>query len=206
MSGSDLVWGNQQVEQMKFTELFMLEHSKRAYRLDFALYGAAVVGLTVTVFAFGPRAGRLETGGFVLIGLLGWTAVEYALHRFVLHGLQPFQRWHAEHHQRPTALICAPTMLSATLIATLVFLPSLVLGDLWRACALTLGLITGYLGYAVTHHATHHWRADLVWLKQRKQWHARHHHAMEPQCYGVTSGFWDHVFGTAHRSVVVPKS
>ncbi len=137
--------------------------------------------------AIGPRADRLETGGVVLIGLLGWTVVENLLHRFVLHGLQPFQRWHAEHHERPTALICAPTILSATLIATLVFLRSLMLGDPWRACAVTLGLVAGYLGYAVTHHATHHWRSGSVWLKQRKQWHARHHHATEPQCYGVTS-------------------
>lgn len=180
---------------MKWMDLFALEHSRRAYRTDFALYGAAVVALATVVFAMGPIVSRLQTGGFALIGLLGWTAVEYALHRFVLHGLQPFQRWHAEHHQRPRALICAPTMLSATLIAALVFLPALVLGDLWRACALTLGLVTGYLGYAVTHHATHHWRADSAWLKQRKQWHARHHHAMQPQCYGVTSGLWDHVFG-----------
>lgn len=163
------------------------------------------MALAVVVLTIGHGADRLETGGFVLVGLLGWTAVEYALHRFVVHGLQPFQRWHAQHHQRPRALICAPTMLSATLIATLVFLPALVLGDLWRACALTLGLVTGYLGYAVTHHATHHWCADSVWLKQRKQWHAQHHHAMEPQCFGVTSGFWDHVFGTAYRATVVVK-
>ena len=190
---------------MKCMDLFALEHSRRAYRADFALYGAAVVALATVVFAMGPIASRLQTSGFALIGLLGWTAVEYALHRLVLHGLQPFRRWHAEHHQRPRALICAPTMLSATLIAALVFLPTLVLGDLWRACALTLGLVTGYLGYAVTHHATHHWRADGVWLKQRKQWHARHHHAMEPQCYGVTSGFWDHVFGTAHRTTLHTK-
>lgn len=188
---------------MKCMDLFALEHSRRAYRTDFALYGAAVAALATVVFAMGPTASRLQTGCFALIGLLGWTAVEYALHRFVLHGLQPFRRWHAEHHQRPRALICAPTMLSATLIAALVFLPTLVLGDLWRACALTLGLVTGYLGYAVTHHATHHWRADCVWLKQRKQWHALHHHASQPECYGVTSGFWDHVFRTAPRSTLV---
>lgn len=191
---------------MKCMDLFALEHSRRAYGIDFALYGAAVLALATVVFAMGPVTSRLQTGGFVLIGLLGWTAVEYALHRFVLHGLQPFQRWHGEHHQRPRALICAPTMLSATLMAALVFLPALVLGNLWRACALTLGLVTGYLGCAVTHHATHHWRADGFWLRQRKQRHVlRHHHAIEPQSYGVTSGLWDHVFRTAQRPTVVAK-
>ena len=176
--------------------LFTLEHSKGAYRADFALYGTAVVVLAAFLLLDGPRAQRLQIVSFALLGLASWSAIEYALHRFVLHGMQPFQGWHAEHHQRPTALICTPTILSATLIATLVFLPALALGGLWRACALTLGVVTGYLAYSITHHATHHWRADTAWLRQRKRWHALHHHAREPGCFGVTSAFWDHVFGS----------
>lgn len=47
------------------------------------------------------------------------------------------------------------------------------------------------------HHASHHWRADSGWLKQRKCWHALHHHHTErPVCFGVTTSFWDRVFGT----------
>ena len=180
--------------------LFSLEHSKAAYRADFALYGVSVSALAVFLLAACPRGQRLEIGMLALTGVLSWTAIEYVLHRFVLHGLQPFRGWHEQHHRRPTALICAPTILSATLIATLVFLPALALGGLWRACALTLGVSAGYLAYAVTHHATHHWRGDSAWLKRRKRWHARHHHEIEqPGCYGVTSGFWDHVCGSAHR-------
>jgi len=72
------------------------------------------------------------------------------------------------------------------------------LGDLWRASALTLGLLTGYLGYAITHHAIHHWRADNAWLKERKYWHALHHHSEQPGCYGVTSSVWDRVFGSTY--------
>ena len=179
--------------------LFALEHSKVAYRADFALYGTAVAVLAAVLWVAGPRQQWLTMLALVLLGLGGWTAIEYALHRFVLHGLQPFRRWHAQHHQRPTALICTPTVLSATLIAALVFLPALAWGNLWRACALTLGLLGGYLVYTITHHATHHWRADNAWLKQRKRWHALHHHRAvgKPGCYGVTSAFWDRVFGSA---------
>jgi hypothetical protein len=176
--------------------LFALEHSQRAYRADFALYGAAVALLSAFVVFGVPPDQWLAMLAFALAGLASWTAIEYALHRFVLHGLQPFQRWHAEHHHRPSALIGAPTILSASLIATLVFLPALLLGNWWRACALTLGVLTVYLAYAITHHATHHWRAEHVWLKQRKRWHALHHHALAPVCYGVTTAFWDHVFGS----------
>ena len=86
-------------------------------------------------------------------------------------------------------------MLSASLIFVLVFLPAWLLGNTWSASALTLGVLTGYLAYAVTHHATHHWRGNSAWLKRRKHWHAQHHHRTgQPGCYGVTSGFWDHVF------------
>lgn len=178
--------------------LFSLEHSRAAYRADFALYGAAVVLLAAFLLVAGPRERRLEIAAFAWVGLVSWTAIEYALHRFVLHRLRPFSRWHAEHHQRPMALICAPTILSAALIATLVFLPALVLGNLWSACALTLGVLGGYLSFSITHHATHHWCADSAWLKQRKRWHALHHHAIgQSGCYGVTSAFWDHVCGSA---------
>ena len=177
--------------------LFTLEHSQGAYRADFVLYGSAVLLLAAYLLLEGPRAQWPQMAAFVLAGLAGWSLIEYLLHRFVLHGVQPFQGWHAEHHQRPTALICAPTILSAALILTLVFLPTLLVSNLWRACALTLGVLAGYLAYAVVHHATHHWRADNAWLRQRKRWHALHHHAHAPHCFGVTSGFWDRVFGSA---------
>ena len=180
-------------------DIFALEHSKAAYRADFVLYGCAVAGLAFFLLIDGPRDHRLALMGITLAGLAGWTAVEYALHRFVLHGLEPFRSWHAAHHDRPAALICAPTVLSATLIGLLVFLPALLLGSVWSACALTLGLLAGYLAYAITHHATHHWRAGTGWLKQRKCWHALHHHTVQPGCYGVTSAFWDHVFGSTGK-------
>jgi sterol desaturase/sphingolipid hydroxylase (fatty acid hydroxylase superfamily) len=177
--------------------LLTMEHGKTAYRADFALYGTAVVALGTFLLVAGPHGLRLEFLALALLGLASWTAIEYFLHRFVLHGVAPFKGWHEQHHQRPAALICAPTILSASLIFVLVFLPVLALGGFWPACALTLGVLTGYLLYAITHHATHHWRADNAWLKRRKRWHALHHHdAGRPAGYGVTSAFWDHVFGS----------
>jgi cyclopropane-fatty-acyl-phospholipid synthase len=181
--------------------LFSLEHGRWAYWADFGLYGLVVALLAAVTGLAGPREGGWQMAGAVAAGLASWTAVEYALHRFVLHGLQPFQRWHAEHHRRPTALICTPTILTAALFAALVFAPALWLAGPWVACALTLGVLTGYLVYATTHHATHHWRGGGAWLKQRKRWHARHHHGGEAAgCYGVTTGFWDHVFGSAQTA------
>jgi cyclopropane-fatty-acyl-phospholipid synthase len=182
---------------MKPLRLFSLEHSRAAYLADFAFYAGAVLALAASLLVGCPRAQWLEMAGLTLAGLASWSAIEYALHRFVLHGLQPFKSWHAVHHQRPIALICTPTALSASLLALLVFLPALLLGSLWRACAVLLGVLAGYLVYTVTHHATHHWRGESAWLLRRKQWHAQHHHrSAQPGFFGVTSSFWDGIFGS----------
>jgi len=82
-----------------FRRVFALEHSKTAYLADFALLYAAIAGLAAFLVVTGTRARGAEVAAFVLTGLGGWTLIEYLLHRFVLHGLQPFRRWHALHHR-----------------------------------------------------------------------------------------------------------
>jgi sterol desaturase/sphingolipid hydroxylase (fatty acid hydroxylase superfamily) len=193
--------GTDEVARENRMGLLTIEHGKAAYRADFAVYGAAVVTLGAFLLVATPPGQRAASALGAALGLAGWTVVEYVIHRFVLHGMAPFKVWHEEHHRRPTALICAPTVLSASLIFVLVFLPVLALDGLWRACAVTLGVLAGYLAYAVTHHATHHWQADNAWLKRRKRWHALHHHrAVQRAGFGVTSAFWDHVFATVPAS------
>ena len=79
----------------------------------------------------------------------------------------------------------------------------LLLGE-WPGNALTLGVLIGYLGYAITHHAMHHWKLNLGWLQRRKYWHAKHHHLMQPCCFGVSSGLWDQVFRTTGHKTSAP--
>jgi len=178
---------------------FSIEHGKVAYWADFGIYATAIAISTIALSKFSPRAQWPSLAALVLLGAAAWTLIEYAVHRFVLHGLEPFQSWHMEHHERPTALMGTPTLLSTSLIASLIFLPALLAVGFWRASALTLGMTAGYLAYALVHHATHHWRSRGPWMTRRKRWHARHHHLAA--CYGVSSSFWDRVFGsTGERS------
>jgi xanthosine utilization system XapX-like protein len=181
--------------------LISLEHSKPVYWADFVLHGCAALALTVAlaVALADTTAPAQQAGALALLplGMLLWTLVEYLLHRFVLHGLQPFSHWHALHHQRPHALICGPTLLSAALLLGLVYAPLRWALPLPHATALTLGVLLGYIAYGLTHHATHHWRASHPWLRQRKHWHALHHHSRQPGCYGVTTRVWDRLFATA---------
>jgi sterol desaturase/sphingolipid hydroxylase (fatty acid hydroxylase superfamily) len=180
--------------------LLSLEHGKLAYRADFVIYGAAMAVMALALLVAGPRGHGLGLAACAVAGFFAWSAIEYLLHRFVLHGVQPFRRWHALHHERPTALIGTPTIATALLFATFAFLPALLLGGLWNACALTLGLLAGYQAYCLAHHAAHHWRADFAWMRLMKRRHASHHHAAQACCFGVGSSFWDRVFGTLPMS------
>ena len=175
---------------------FKPEFSKKAYIADFAVYLIAPVFIFGMLWHFGPHG---EWPGIVIsivVGFIGWTLLEYVLHRFVLHGLEPFKRWHAQHHLRPHALIGTPTVLSLTLILVCIFLPALFIENVWLGAGLTLGVLIGYAVYSVTHHAVHHWRANRRWLKRRKQLHAIHHHGRSACDFGVITSFWDRVFCT----------
>ncbi len=173
--------------------LFTIERSRFEYRADFVVYAAASLSLLTYLVLATPVPLRWSVVGLSIVGIAAWTLVEYVLHRFVLHHLRPFSDWHAAHHRHPTALIFTPTVLSAALIVALVFLPALALTDLWHACGLTFGMVSGYLAYTVMHDVMHHGRAVGSWLHGLRRWHALHH-AVDNGYYGVTSTFWDHVF------------
>jgi cyclopropane-fatty-acyl-phospholipid synthase len=179
-----------------------LEYSPFAYRADFVLYAGAVTALGAMLLHGAPRAEAWDLASLVLLGLALWTLIEYAMHRLLMHGVDPIRRWHAMHHGRPAALIGAPTVARGLLALTPVFLPALGLGEVWRASALTLGVLAGYLAYGLTHHAIHHGQAHSRWLRSRHHWHTLHHQPGRPVCYGVTSGFWDRVFGTSAPSTL----
>ena len=180
------------------TSVFALEHSPLAYAVDFIFYGVLTASLAMTLVVFGLGKHPFQLAAIACTGAIAWTLFEYAIHRFVLHGLRPFSDWHAEHHRRPMALICAPTLVSAALIVAVVVVPALLWIGALRAGALTLGVLAGYLAYSTMHHAAHHWRPSSGWARACKRRHALHHqHAGRGGHYGVTSGFWDRVFATA---------
>lgn len=175
---------------------FKIEFSKAAYAADFVVYLLTPVLVFGGLMYYGPTGSWPQIVSSIVGGLFAWTLLEYLLHRYVLHGLEPFRHWHQVHHRRPHALIGTPTVLSMILFTVCVFLPAWVIGNIWLGAGFTLGVVIGYAIYSWTHHAIHHWRATAPWLKQRKRLHAIHHHAQNGCGYGVITSFWDHVFGT----------
>ena len=69
------------------------------------------------------------------------------------------------------------------------------------ASGITAGLMLGYIWYVGVHHALHHWCIHPgSYLYPWKRRHALHHYARQPCNFGVTTHFWDRLFGTAHRA------
>ena len=180
--------------------LFKLEHAKPFYYADFVAYVLIIVLVSGLLIGDAPRDEWRQIALSVAGGLAAWPFIEYALHRYVMHRLEPFRGWHMEHHHRPRAFICTPTIFSAGLIFTLVFLPALASENRWAATGLTLGVTIGYLAFSWIHHAIHYWRADSAWLRKRKRLHNLHHRAGSACNYGVSTSFWDEVFGTQSGS------
>jgi len=153
-------------------------------------------------FAIGTPA-----GAFVILFLLGlavWTLFEYILHRFVFHFVPrgAFQErvsflFHGVHHQYPNdkKRLVMPITLSLAIGALLLAVSFPIFGTyVW---AYSAGFATGYLAYDMTHYSIHHFRHPKAkWFKSLWKSHLDHHFRDSSKGYGVSSSFWDRVFGT----------
>jgi len=135
-------------------------------------------------------------------GAMLWTLVEYLLHRFVYHEVAGIKELHGMHHARPNDFIGSPLWVSIASFACL--LAGLALAwNLEIAWGITSGLMVGYVSYLLTHDAVHRWRlGERSWLRSHRLRHLRHHRYSEPGNFGVTTSFWDLVFGTE----IVPEA
>jgi 4-hydroxysphinganine ceramide fatty acyl 2-hydroxylase len=143
------------------------------------------------------------TAGLFALGLVIWTLVEYAMHRYLFH-YEPKSRWgkrihffvHGAHHDYPqdASRLVAPPAFSIPVASVFYLLFVGVFGRL--APAPFAGFIFGYLCYDMIHYATHHFsmkRGVGLWLKQ---YHLRHHYKDDARGYGVSNPLWDYVLGT----------
>jgi sterol desaturase/sphingolipid hydroxylase (fatty acid hydroxylase superfamily) len=171
--------------------------SKAGYYADLFIYPPVVLAL-IAVALRSPHShffARLLLS--CLSGIVGWTFVEYAVHRFVLHSIKAAVEMNDLHHASPTAFIGTPTGLSLVCFGFGGFVPLLLAADLEIASGTVIGLMIGYVWYLVVHDAVHRWRLDQEsFLYRAKLRHAAHHYGKQEGNFGVTTGFWDRVFGT----------
>lgn len=136
-------------------------------------------------------------GGFVF-----WTLFEYIMHRFIFHFItdSPFVKRfhylvHGVHHEYPRDherlfMPPVPGLIILTVIFTLFYV---ILGK--YTFIFLPGLMLGYLTYAFMHYSMHKYRPPRA-LRFLWTHHNLHHFKHSDKAYGVSSPFWDYIFGT----------
>jgi sterol desaturase/sphingolipid hydroxylase (fatty acid hydroxylase superfamily) len=150
----------------------------------------------------------LEGAGLLVAGVFWWTLFEYVMHRFLFHLEPEHPRLklfifliHGNHHDNAGDAL-------RNMMPLIVSVP--VAAAMWGACVALLGeagtwaflgWITGYVIYDGVHYACHQWPMRGRLGSALKRHHMRHHHLDDTGNYGISSMFWDRVFGTRIRSL-----
>jgi sterol desaturase/sphingolipid hydroxylase (fatty acid hydroxylase superfamily) len=139
----------------------------------------------------------------IALGVLYWSFIEYAVHRFVYHALRalPFRNFldclHSYHHRYlddPRVLNAGP--LLAYPITAACLLPAwLLFGSTWAAL-LGIGLVSAYGFYEYTHSTIHRTAHDRGYFAWAQRYHFFHHRRDGSANFGNTSPLWDLIFGT----------
>lgn len=155
--------------------------------------------------------------GYWVFGVFLWSFIEYCMHRFLFHlddylpdnrvGITAHFLLHGIHHYLPMdkyRLVMPPTLF-VVLAAPFWKLAHFIFSYSWYAAtAVYCGGVFGYICYDLTHYFLHHENLPL-WYKQLKKYHLQHHFLDYELGFGVTSRFWDDIFGTALQPPIKTK-
>src|SRR5437870_12727920 len=140
-------------------------------------------------------------------GILIWTLLEYALHRFVFHIQIPVPNprlremvnaSHLSHHaapRDPDKILVHPWygLVISLILYGLLF-------AIFRNAFFTSGIMTGiwigFLYYEAVHYRVHCSLSPSGFIARQRRGHFYHHFTNNKRCFGVTSPLWDYVFRT----------
>lgn len=161
-----------------------------------------------TAVAFGGLQSVPTLAGYWVFGLGFWTIIEYVLHRCLFHldehlpdnrvGITLHFLLHGIHHYLPMdkyRLVMPPTLFVVLAAPFWKFAHAIIYWNWYAATAAYCGGIFGYTCYDMTHYFLHHQKLP-PYYQQLKKYHLKHHFADYQNGFGVTSRFWDWVFGT----------
>ncbi len=137
-------------------------------------------------------------------GILGWSLLEYLLHRFLFHfkpkdpiGKLTWFMLHGYHHEFPDdkMRLVAPPFMFWSLGLGVGFLFYFIFGhDKWGI--VLAGTSVGYMAYDWIHYYTHHFHPKSGVGSWLRRYHLRHHFQDESMRYGISNPLWDLVFRT----------
>jgi sterol desaturase/sphingolipid hydroxylase (fatty acid hydroxylase superfamily) len=144
----------------------------------------------------------------LLLGAVAWTLLEYVIHRWLGHDARtrpnPFASEHVRHHSEGNYF--APSWkkgAAAAVFALVLSGPSIVLAGAVAGSSFVAGLISMYLAYEVAHRRAHTHPGVGRYAKWMRRHHFYHHFTDPHFNHGVTTPFWDWVFGTRRAPGVI---
>ncbi|WP_339811607.1 sterol desaturase family protein [uncultured Imperialibacter sp.] len=188
------------------TQLFKNPVLERLTRAHYSV----TLGILCSIAAFLLYWSGMEIGfsitqiaGLFTVGYFSWTLAEYLLHRFVFH-MAPTNKiknaiqhtLHGVHHEYPkdkSRVVMPPT--GALIIGSVLFVIFWIPMQQY-AFAFVPGFLLGYVTYAFMHYAIHAYQPPKNFLKVLWINHGIHHYKDDDRGFGVSSPFWDFVFGT----------
>lgn len=199
------------LNKMTFKELVV------AFFQYYAVQAYIVLGLAAAVVAGMNATALLPNIAAAAVAIFAYPLVWYVLHRWVLHGRWLFKspltakvwkRIHYDHHQDPHNLEILFGALYTTLpTIALVTIPVgwLLDGVGGAATAFATGMLWVCV-YEFCHCVQHlSYKPKNRWLKMIKQRHMEHHFHDENGNFGITSFFWDRLFGTLYEREERPQ-
>lgn len=149
-------------------------------------FGELVFATAVAIALLATSTSKSSIIGILFCcGVVAFTLAEYITHRFVLHAIAPVP--HGIHHARPKEAIDK--------IFWQIWVGFVVL-YLTTGGAVLAGALVAYAWYLFVHYCAHH---NSTILPASLLKHHLDHHRFANRNYGVTTKFWDRVFGTKLR-------
>jgi len=176
------------------------------------MYPVTVIysALLLAVLARAWNAAQVDQAlAFAVVGVAAWTVMEYVVHRWILHTAFPrgrtwhsralhklFDASHADHHAQPWDGYHINGHLDTLLVAVWL-VPLSFLAPAHTASVAVAALFAGYVAEEWAHHAMHYGNYRWRYFQYVRRRHLYHHsrHGVGT-AYGITSDFWDRVFGT----------
>lgn len=166
----------------------------------FFTYAFGLLWYTVAKTTIAP----LTVALVFLAGVLGFTFMEYVVHRWVYHPphgaseayLKVTYKMHGMHHDYPKdrKRLAMPPLLAIVLATSLLFLFELILGQ--YSFSYLAGFVVGYALYLVVHYTVHIYSPPRNFLRALWVNHSIHHYSENDVLFGVSQPLWDYIFGT----------
>jgi sterol desaturase/sphingolipid hydroxylase (fatty acid hydroxylase superfamily) len=165
----------------------------------FSLFSSILLYWSITHTSLTPAV----TMGMFVLGFVIFTWVEYMTHRHVFH-MKIYTETrkkiqyliHGVHHEFPRdkERLAMPPLVSITIATLLLLIFRVFMGDF--VFSFLPGFLTGYAFYLSIHYMVHAYQPPKNFMKTLWINHSVHHYKNGEVIFGVSSPFWDYLYGT----------